>query len=418
MVDLTGGFGVDFSTMARAFAHAVYVERQPHLCALASHNFRALGLKHAQVVNETAEQWLAAAEQWLAAAERQAVAAAQQTAVTADSSAALAMAVAATAEQPIMPTADSSDSSAAFAELSPAAAPAVGRSSTASTPAAVSAGSPGAPSSSEPSPAASAPAASLTLIYLDPARRDAHGGRTYAIHDCTPDVLALKDRLLTLTPHVIVKLSPMLDWRKAVDDFRGAVREVHIVSVANECKELLLVLGRSGGETSDDGSRPVRVCCVNDDDRLAFDIIDGEFVAAGGADGGAPAGASGSVVPPDAARYLYEPNASIMKAGCFRLVEERYGVSQIGPNSHLMMAAEPVPDFPGRGFTVDAICGMGKKELKRALAGVKAANIAVRNFPLTAVQLRGKLKLRDGGDVYLFGTTDAAGRHVIVRAHK
>ena len=339
MVDLTGGFGVDCSYIARGFSRAVYVERQPHLCELAAHNFRALGLPHMDVINGDAEDWLRGVVDARAA---------------------------------------SADSAAVD----------------------------------------SAAAVPIALIYLDPARRDAHGGRTYAIADCTPDVLALKDRLLAVSPHVMVKLSPMLDWRKTVADFNGSVGEVHIVSTGNECKELLLVLDRGSHDA-------VRVICVNDGDVFGYvhDMktgadSDGVVLAAAGEKGSQ----GGSAEPPHAApeqpRYLYEPNASLMKGGCFALLEDHYGMRQIGPNSHLLISGTPTPQFPGRGFVIETIAGMGKKELKRALAGVDRANIAVRNFPLTAVQLRRKLKLADGGDVYLFGTTSVDGRHVIVRTVK
>ena len=264
----------------------------------------------------------------------------------------------------------------------------------------------------------SATAVPIALIYLDPARRDAHGGRTYAIADCTPDVLALKDRLLAVSPHVMVKLSPMLDWRKTVADFNGSVGEVHIVSTGNECKELLLVLDRGSHDA-------VRVICVNDGDVFGYvhDMktgadSDGVVLASAGEKGSQGGSAEPSHAAPEQPRYLYEPNASLMKGGCFALLEDHYGMRQIGPNSHLLISGTPAPQFPGRGFVIETIAGMGKKELKRALAGVDRANIAVRNFPLTAVQLRRKLKLADGGDVYLFGTTSVDGRHVIVRTVK
>lgn len=264
----------------------------------------------------------------------------------------------------------------------------------------------------------SATAVPIALIYLDPARRDAHGGRTYAIADCTPDVLALKDRLLAVSTHVMVKLSPMLDWRKTVADFNGSVGEVHIVSTGNECKELLLVLDRGSHDA-------VRVICVNDGDVFGYvhDMktgadSDGVVLASAGEKGSQGGSAEPSHAAPEQPRYLYEPNASLMKGGCFALLEDHYGMRQIGPNSHLLISGTPSPQFPGRGFVIETIAGMGKKELKRALAGVDRANIAVRNFPLTAVQLRRKLKLADGGDVYLFGTTSVDGRHVIVRTVK
>ncbi|OZG62536.1 DNA methyltransferase [Bifidobacterium lemurum] len=317
MADLTGGFGVDCSYLAREFDDAVYVERQANLCALAEHNMAALGLDHVRVVNADAEDFLRGMEP-------------------------------------------------------------------------------------------------VDLIFLDPARRDAHGARTYAIQDCAPDVLGLCDALLGKAPHVMVKLSPMLDWHKTVEDFAGLVAETHIVSTANECKELLLVLSRERHATP-------RMVCVNDDEVFEpmppiSDMPDGE-------DAARQRSASRDRELPDPAdpaswRYLYEPNASIMKAGCFAQLSARFAVCQIAPNSHLFVAAEPQDGFPGRAFVVDDVCTMNKRELKRTLGGLTHANIAARNFPLSAPQLRAKLKLKDGGDVYLFATADSAGAHRIIRTHK
>lgn len=318
MADLTGGFGVDFSYLARGFSQATYVERQRHLCELAEHNMAALGLDQARIVCGDGVEYLS--------------------------------------------------------QMDP-----------------------------------------VDFIYLDPARRDEHGSRTYAIEDCTPNVLELRDLLLAKSRFTLVKLSPMLDWRKAVVDFDGAVREVHIVATGNECKELLLVLGRpaqANARDSVDGAGSYQclaphVFCVNDDQRIDYDSVK---YTQGLRIGGKPL--------PDAKRYLYEPNASIMKAGCFDLVEERFGVTQIGPSSHLFVSEQQIADFPGRGFAIEAVGSMNKKDTKRLLNGVKQANIAVRNFPLTAPQLRKKLKLADGGTVYLFGTTMQGGGHVLLRTSK
>lgn len=318
MADLTGGFGVDFSYLARGFSQATYVERQRHLCELAEHNMAALGLDQARIVCGDGVEYLS--------------------------------------------------------QMDP-----------------------------------------VDFIYLDPARRDEHGSRTYAIEDCTPNVLELRDLLLAKSRFTLVKLSPMLDWRKAVVDFDGAVREVHIVATGNECKELLLVLGRpaqANARDSVDGAGSYQclaphVFCVNDDQRIDYDSAE---YTQGLRIGGKPL--------PDAKRYLYEPNASIMKAGCFDLVEERFGVTQIGPSSHLFVSEQQIADFPGRGFAIEAVGSMNKKDTKRLLNGVKQANIAVRNFPLTAPQLRKKLKLADGGTVYLFGTTMQGGGHVLLRTSK
>lgn len=118
-----------------------------------------------------------------------------------------------------------------------------------------------------------------------------------------------------------------------------------------------------------------------------------------------------------AQRYLYEPNAAIMKAGAFGEITRNYDVRQIGANSHLFVSEHPVADFPGRAFEITALGTMNKRDVRQVLGGISAANVSVRNFPLTVQQLRRKLKLRDGGDVYLFATT-VAGGHMLLRTRK
>ena len=232
----------------------------------------------------------------------------------------------------------------------------------------------------------------MDLIYLDPARRDVHGQRTFAIGDCTPDVTLLKDELVRRARWVLVKLSPMLDWHKAVADLGPVVHEVHIVATGNECKELLLVLAGSARER-------LSVCCANDDSQFCFSP-----------DASAPL-RSLSGLPHG---VLFEPNSAIMKAGCFDVVAERFQLQSIAQNSHLFVADAPREDFPGRQFRIENVTSFGKKELRRALAGIEKANVSVRNFPLSAQELRRKLKLADGGDTYLFGTTTSDESHVLM----
>ena len=232
------------------------------------------------------------------------------------------------------------------------------------------------------------------LIFIDPARRDEHGARTYGIADCTPNVLGMIDEMLEKAPRVMIKLSPMLDWQKAAADI-GRVSQVHIVSVANECKELLLVV--------EGDSKPLQIFCVNDNQVFSYNSADeiGNFVPL----------ASES-------QYLYEPNASVMKAGCFQLLSAHFGISQPDKNSHLFLSDKPIADFPGRGFSVERISTMNKKELKTALAGITQANIATRNFPLSVAELRKRLKLKDGGDTYIFATTSAQKGHLLIVCRK
>ena len=241
------------------------------------------------------------------------------------------------------------------------------------------------------------------LIFIDPARRDEHGGRTYGIADCTPNVLEIIDELLEKAQRVMIKLSPMLDWRKAVEDIgRQHVSAVHIVSVNNECKELLIEVKRSKGEKvkniKGEEGKGTKVVCFNllsDGGRECFEFY---------ADAPSPT----NIIHPFSllpSHLLYIPNASVMKAGCFDWVASRFGVVQADRNSHLFLSDKEVDGFPGRGFIVEKVSSMNKRDLKESLAGVTHANIAVRNFPLSVADLRKRLKLQDGGDTYIFATT-------------
>ncbi len=303
LVDLTGGFGVDFSFLANRFSSAVYVERQEHLCHIAEHNFKVLGLSHVQVVNDDAEHYLAT------------------------------MSV-------------------------------------------------------------------VDLIYLDPARRDGAGNRVFRLDDCTPNVVQLLDLLLTKGRQVMIKLSPMLDVSQALRQLRG-VSEVHIVSVAGECKELLLLL--SAKHEGD-----VKIVCVNDGQTFTYRL--GEPVVM-------PMQWSGEL-PAEGDLYLYEPNASMMKAGCFGQLAQRYGLQAVAQQSHLFVAERPISDFQGRKFVVNDITTLNSKELKQKLAGITQANVAVRNFPLKAAELAKRLRLKDGGSVYIFGTRLANGKNVLLLCEK
>ena len=235
-----------------------------------------------------------------------------------------------------------------------------------------------------------------TIVFIDPARRDTNGNRTYAIGDCTPNILDFIGELLNRTAVVMVKLSPMLDWHQTVEDINrasgsgNAVREVHIVSTQNECKELLLVL-------SERYESELEVHCVNDDDVFVF----------------TPGKANAAISESRSTEKLFVPNASVMKAGCFPEIETRFGIRQIGKNSHLFIGSEDIVGFPGRVFNILCVTTMNKKELKSALAGIDKANISVRNFPLSPEQLRKRLKIKDGGDIYLFATTTDEEEHVI-----
>lgn len=272
-----------------------------------------------------------------------------------------------------------------------------------------------------------------TMIFLDPARRDEHGAKTVLIADCTPDVCQLLPSLMQKSQFVMLKLSPMLDWHKAIVDLDGKVREVHIVSADGECKELLLVL-------ASDGKPEVQVFCVDIQSRPDSEgqYPRSEFVySIGGEAEPQPTNSTFNIQHsklPSATNltlniehltlninnstFLFEPNASVMKAGCFDEIARAYGVSAISRNSHLFLSDREIDGFPGRAFAIDAVTTMNRRQLRQTLSGMKQANIAVRNFPLSVAELRKRLKLNDGGDTYIFATTTSEGDHILMLTHK
>ena len=328
LVDLTGGFGIDFSFLAPLFGKAVYVERNEDLCAIARHNFNCLGLTHFEAINADGVAYL---------------------------------------QQRVTESADSSH---------------------------------------------------RLIVFIDPARRDANGHKVFGIEDCTPDVLALKDRLMAVASCVLLKLSPMLDWHAAARAFRPYCREVHIVSVANECKELLLVLTPS--VATDDAASSIRLVCANDaeifEQTVSFDLTPSNtsFLIDTGAAEYRAAEVNYEPLSIDAlvGAVLCVPNASIMKAGVFSALSHAFGVTAVDRDSHLFIGRQALKGFPGKQFRILGITTLNKRELRQHLSGMTQANIAVRNFPLSVAELRKRLKLKDGGSYYLFATT-MQGRHVI-----
>ena len=232
----------------------------------------------------------------------------------------------------------------------------------------------------------------FSLIYLDPSRRDANGRKMVALSDCSPDIEALQDTLLSHAPLVVVKLSPMLDIQDSLRRL-PSVSEVHVVSVDGECKEVLLVLCREKGS--------VTYHCTNISAKTQTFSTDTQNVE--------------PIIAPCPERYLYEPNASIMKAGVQNALCQPYNIRKLHPFSHLFTSEQLIEDFPGRTFVIEDYCGFAKKDLKRLLEGISQCNLTIRNFPSSVAELRKRLKLREGGDYYLFATTLSDGSHALLR---
>lgn len=225
--------------------------------------------------------------------------------------------------------------------------------------------------------------------YIDPARRGSENRRLYALSDCEPDILKLKNKILSKGRRLIIKASPMLDIHASLLAL-GNVTQIHILSVRNECKELLFVIDK---EPSD---RDTQLVCVNFTTSDKEQIYTAEF---------REEKENIPVISDAVRRFLYEPNASILKAGLFRSISARYHIGKLHTNSHLYTSSELVNDFPGRIFKITETFDFSKKNMVSVSQKYPQANISTRNFPLSADALRQKMGIKEGGDIYLFATT-------------
>lgn len=237
-------------------------------------------------------------------------------------------------------------------------------------------------------------------IFLDPARRGTAGQKVAALSDCEPDVATLEEELLAHAPNVMVKCSPMLDITLACEQLHS-VREVHVVAVRGECKELLFILSREGRKEG----TSIPITCIDLPDGTPFLFTREEETASA-----CPLG--------DVSHYLYEPGVTLLKAGCFRLPTQRFDLQKLHPNTHLYTSDTLHADFPGRIFEVVGMVGFGKKELRHFTDNLSHANLSVRNFPQSVDALRRKLRLAEGGDDYLFATTTKEGEHRLIHCRK
>ena len=348
LIDLTGGFGVDFSYLAPHFSHAVYVEQQAVLCDVARHNLPLLGISNAEVINATIDPL------------------------------------------PSLKGRESIDGVTKLIKSSPFKGDLEG-----------------------------------VFFFLDPARRDSAGNKVFCLEDCSPDITQLQDTLLNIGDAIMVKLSPMLDITQALRQLR-CVTDVHVISVKGECKELLIIMRKDKAPEQN-----ITYHCVNletEEDKLeasthpsayphplpegkgAANSLEIEYCATGlpslqGRDG-------------ERLLFLFEPNASILKAGLQDVFGERYGLSKLHPNSNLYVGKEPIPRVPARQFRIVDVTDFSKANLKRFLKGISHANLTIRNFPATVQELRKRLKLKEGGNDYLFATTLYDDSHVLIRCEK
>lgn len=242
-------------------------------------------------------------------------------------------------------------------------------------------------------------------IYIDPARRGSGNKRIFDLTECEPNVVELLPTLLQQARRIVIKVSPMADI-SAILALLPEITEIHVVSVRNECKEVLLVIDSTLLPTD---NNPM-IYCVNiessgDTSVFSFRMSEEKQLPH-------------STPCEKISRYLYEPNSSILKAGAYKVVAMKYGVDKLQINSHLYTSDVYIPDFPGRKFEVIETVDFNAKTIKAIGKQYPCLNLSTRNFPMSAVELQKRLKCKDGGDFYLFATTLTGNRKILIITKK
>ena len=252
-------------------------------------------------------------------------------------------------------------------------------------------------------------------IYIDPARRGVNQSRMFGLSDCEPNIIPLLSLIKSHTDVLYVKASPMLDITQMLREVSD-VTDIWVISLRNECKELFFKIDFALNkrftieESADNIYESPKVHCINFVDENTMQELNYSYLR--------DKTTSDIIISDCVKHYIYEPNASIMKANAFGEVCSRYKVDKVAVNSHLFTSGELVHDFPGRIFQVEDVIPFKDNLLKKALKGIKRINVSVRNFKLTAEQLKKRLKVCDGGSKYLFGTTDAGGEMKVLLCSK
>ena len=237
-------------------------------------------------------------------------------------------------------------------------------------------------------------------IYVDPVRRNVHKNKVFLLQDCEPNILLHKQLFFSKANNLLVKASPMLDISQAIKELDYSVSDVHIISIRNDCKELVFVCQEKQYETP-------TIHCINflNNKVQLFNFQQSEE------------NLSALNLAEDIQTYLYEPNISILKSGAFKLLSCRFQIQKLHTNTHLYTSCELLQDFPGRIFKVKAIFSATTIAFNKYLPK-RQANVSVRNFPLTVNQLKNTYKIKDGGESYLFATTLVKNRKVIILCEK
>ncbi|MCL5127962.1 class I SAM-dependent methyltransferase [Algibacter sp. L4_22] len=237
---------------------------------------------------------------------------------------------------------------------------------------------------------------SFDWIYIDPSRRHDSKGKVFFLNDCLPNVPEHLDLLFKRSKNIMIKTSPLLDFSVGIGELKH-VKTIHVIAVNNEVKELLWIL-----ESDFNGEISIETSNLKKDNIESFNFILNEEKIT-----------DSSYSKP--LTYLYEPNAAILKSGAFHSISKQLIVSKLHKHSHLY-TSDNLRTFPGRAFKIETILPYNKKAIKKA--GFIKANITTRNFPETVQNIRKKLNIKDGGEVYLFFTTNMENNKVVLVAKK
>lgn len=244
-------------------------------------------------------------------------------------------------------------------------------------------------------------------FFIDPSRRDSSDKnlRIYSIKDCSPDISSILPKISKIASFIIIKASPMVDLTQTLREYEG-ITDIWILSLKNECKELLFKI-----------RFPQTKCCpvtIHTKNWMADSIQEFSFPFEGNHSIDVP-------VPeqnPLPGEYLYVPNSSVMKAGAFGLVCQRFKTNMVSKNSHLFVSDRVDISFPGRIFHIKEVFSLSKSDLQKIRSTLPEANIACRNFPLSPDELRKRIKIKDGGSTFLFGTSLKDKKNVLIVCEK
>lgn len=228
------------------------------------------------------------------------------------------------------------------------------------------------------------------VVYLDPARRDQQNKKKFLLEDLSPNVLEIQEKLHSITDKIIVKLSPLIDISYLISELKN-ITEIQIIAVRNEVKELVLIIENN---QSTDNQQPTTIKCINlesNEPEFSFNFNDEK---------------SAKSEFSESSKFLFIPNNSILKAGAFNIISEKFGLKKLHPNTHFYTSEHNIENFPGRVLQIEKI---EAKDLKKG----EKYNLVSKNYPLKPEEIKKKYKLNDGGNHYLIFTQSVYGKEIL-----